>query len=89
MLLLYIFIDPMYSGSIPSFVDEAATVGKESAVDGIEDRKLSQSLHGKEQHETDNDEPDQLEKVVSSATTAIDLIDAVTYHTGRATIVER
>ena len=32
---------------VPSFVDEPATVGEEGTVDGVEDGKLSQSLHGK------------------------------------------
>lgn len=49
---------------VPSFVDEPATVGEKGAVDGVEDGKLSQSLHGKEQHETDNDETDELEDTV-------------------------
>lgn len=89
MLLLCILINPRYSGSIPSFVDETATVGKEGAVDGVEDRKLSQSLHGKEQHQADNHKPDELQSAVSSATSATWLMDAVTYHTARATIVER
>lgn len=60
----------MYFGFVPSFVDKAATVGEESAVDGVEDGKLSESLHGKEQQGTDNDETDKLENTVSNATAA-------------------
>ena len=89
MLLLCIFIDARYFGFVPSFVDKAATVGEESAVDGVEDGKLSQRLHGKEQHETDNHEADELENGVSSATTAMFLIDAFTYHAAGPTIVKR
>ena len=50
---------------VPSFVDESAAIGEKSAVDGVEDGKLSQSLHGKEQHETGNHEPDELEHAIS------------------------
>ena len=88
MLLFCVFIDPRYFEFVPSFVDKAATVGEEGAVDGVEDGKLSQRLHGKEQHETDNHEPDELENGVSSATTAIILVDAFTYHTAGPTIVK-
>ena len=79
----------MYCGFVPSFVDESATVGEESAVDGVEDGKLSQSLHGKKQHGADNNETKELENAVSSASIAILLLVAVTYHTARATIVKR
>lgn len=64
-------MSPMYFGFVPSFVDKAATVGEESAVDRVKDGKLSKSLHGKEQHETDNYETDELVDVISSATMAI------------------
>ncbi len=33
--------------SLPGFIDEPAAVSEESAVDGVEDREFSQSLHGK------------------------------------------
>ena len=86
LLFLFLFALPMYFGLVPSFIDEAAPVGEEGAIDGIEDGKLSQSLHGKEQHGTDNHEPDELGRGVSNATTAIPLIEAVTYHTAGPTI---
>ena len=79
----------MYFEFVPSFVDKAATVGEESAVDGVEDGKLSQSLHGKEQHKTDDYEAEELETSVSCARSAIVLGDAFTYHTARPTIIER
>ena len=79
---------PMYLGFVPSFIDEAAAVGEEGAVDGIEDGKLSQGLHGKEQHGPDNHEPDELGRGVSDAITAIPPIEAVTYHAAGPTIVE-
>ena len=50
---------------VPCFIDEPTTVGEESAVDRVEDRKLSQSLDGKEQHESNDHEPDELEITVS------------------------
>ena len=78
----------MYFGLVPSFIDEATPVGEEGAVDRIEDGKLSQSLDGKEQHGTDNHEPDELGRGVSNATTAVPPIEAVTYHTAGPTIVE-
>ncbi len=80
----------MYFGFVPSFVDKAATVGEESPVNGVKDGKFSQSLYGKEQHKTDNDEAEELENSVrSGANTAIVLGDAFTYHTARPTIVKR
>ena len=79
----------MYFGFIPSFVDKAAAVGEESPVDGVEDGKLSQSLHGKEQHKTDDHEAEELENSVSGASAAIVLGDAFTYHTARPAIVKR
>ena len=90
MYVIILFcIDVLYFGFVPCFVDKAATVGKESAVDRVEDGKLSQSLHGKEQQKTNNHETDELENAVSSATIAMLLIDAITYHTAGATIVKR
>ena len=38
----------MYSEFIPSFVDKSAPIGKEGAVDRIEDGKFAQGLDGKE-----------------------------------------
>ena len=78
----------MYSGLVPSFIDEAAPVGEEGAVDRIEDGKLSQSLYGTEQHETDNHKTDELGRGVSNAMTAIPPIEVVTYHAAGPTIVE-
>lgn len=79
----------MYFGFVPSFVDKAATVGEESAVNGVEDGKLSQSLHGKEQQGTDNDETDKLETQSAMHQLQCRLNDAITYHTAGATIVKR
>ena len=89
MLLFYIFVDAMHFGFVPSFVDKAATVGEESAVDGVEDGKFSESLHGEEQHEPDNHKTDELDYSISNASIAMLMIVAVTYHTARATIVKR
>lgn len=90
MYVIILFcIDALYLGFVPCFIDKAATVGKESAVDWVEDGKLSQSLHGKEQQSTNNHETDELENAVSSATTALLLIDAITYHAAGAAIVKR
>ena len=60
MLLSRIFTDSDHLEFVPSLVDKSAAVGEESAVDGVEDGKLSQSLHRKEQHESNNDEPNEL-----------------------------
>lgn len=78
-----------FFGFVPSVVDKAAPVGEESAVNGVEDGKFSESLHGKEQHETDNHKPNELYYSISHANIAMLEIDAVTYHTARATIVKR
>ena len=78
----------MYSGLVPSFIDEAAPVCEEGAVDRVEDGKLSQSLYGTEQHDPNDDEPDELGRGVSGAITAIPPIEAVTYHAGGPTIIE-
>lgn len=80
MLLFCIFIDAIYFGFVPRFVDKAATVGEESAVDRIEDGKLSESLHGEEQHETDNDKADELGIMISIASIAT-LVKVAVSHT--------
>ena len=49
-----------YFQCIPCFIDKSATIGEESAIDGIEDGKFSQSLHGEQQHRTDDHEPEKL-----------------------------
>lgn len=90
MLLFFRFIDAIYFGFVPSFVDKAATVGEESAVDRIEDGKLSESLHGEEQHETDNHKADELDdNMISIANIATLVKVGVTYHTARATVAKR
>lgn len=60
VIILYFYRCHVYSGFVPSFVDKAATVGEESAVDGVEDGKFTESLHGEEQHKTDNHKADEL-----------------------------
>lgn len=89
MLLTHLFFNVKDYGVVPSFVDESATVGEEGAVDGVEDSKLSESLHGKEQQETDNHEANELKNQVSKATIAMTLLVPITYHTARATIIKR
>ena len=88
-VIIYIsFALPFYFGFVPSFIDEAAPVGEEGAVDGIEDGKLSEGLHRKEQHGPNNHEPDKLGRGVSNAITSIPPIEAVTYHATGPSIVE-
>ena len=62
---------------VPCFVDESTPVGEESAVDGVEDGKLSESLHGKKQHGTDNDEPYELKLTVSGVIVGVLLLREV------------
>ena len=59
-VIIPVFTDTQYLEFVPSLVDKSAAVGEESAVDGVEDGKLSQSLHRKEQHDSNNNEPEQL-----------------------------
>ena len=47
-IIILLFIIFAMFRCIPCFVDKSATVCEESAVDGIEDGKFSQSLHGKQ-----------------------------------------
>lgn len=89
VIILYSYLCHVYFGFVPSFVDKAATVGEESAVDGVEDGKFTKSLHGEEQHETNNHKADELDYSISNASIAMLVIVAVTYHTARATIVKR
>ncbi len=62
------------SQSLPGFINKAATVGEKGTVDRVENRKFSQSLHGKQQHETDNHEPDQLKSTISTVDVGIALL---------------
>lgn len=83
-----VLTNSLWNKFIPSFIDESAAVGEKSAVDGVEDSKLSESLHGKEQHGPNDHETDELEDVVSHASNARVKAVTVTYHTPRATIME-
>ena len=84
---------------IPCFVDKPATVCEESAIDRVEDSKFSQSLHGEQQHSTNNDESEKLVDRAWSACTASPHHDCgpwerrgdsiITYNAGRSTIIER
>lgn len=72
--------------SLPGFVQEATGVCKESTVDWVQDRELSQGLHGEQQHEADDHEGNQL-----STASAFDSNESCTmdaYHTARSTVVK-
>ena len=88
MLLAPYLTHRTYFKFVPSFIDESAAVGEESAVDRIEDREFAQSLDGKEQHGTDDHKTNELEQAVSYASIAISSVVAITYHTARATVMK-
>ena len=47
-IIILLLIISRYSQCIPCFIDKSATVCEESAIDGIEDGKFSQGLHGEQ-----------------------------------------
>ena len=47
-IIILLFIILRCFRCIPCFIDKSATVCEESAIDGIEDGKFSQSLHGEQ-----------------------------------------
>ena len=81
MLLSPFLHIPGFLWGVPSFVDKPATVGKEGSVDGVEDGKLSQSLHSEEQHETDNHKTEELE-YMESAVQAVQALQALPFDAG-------
>ncbi len=47
-------------GNQPRRIDEADDIGIESTIDGVQDSHFTQSLHCKQQHDTDNQIADDL-----------------------------